>query len=126
MLLLLIDLGSSVALESFLSLTTAATYASYLIAAVVMLNYRLRHDERKIPYGPFKLGKWGVPITLYMICYTTQGVVFSFFPVYRHVTLETFNWASVVFVGTCIVALISWFAYSKGRYRGPIVEVHLE
>ena len=66
-LLSLIEVGSTVAFNAFSSLAIAGFYASFLISASVMLNYRLRTPDSKIPWGPFRLGRAGTPVTVFSI-----------------------------------------------------------
>ena len=60
LLLALINIGSSVGFGAFISLIVASYYSSFILAALVMLNKRLRTPDVQIPWGPFKLGRWGV------------------------------------------------------------------
>ena len=90
-----------------------------------MLRKRLLEPDT-INWGPFRLGRAGIPITIFMIVYSAQGVFFSFWPVDRDVTAETMNWSSAVYGGTLLVSLVFWIANGRKVYKGPIVEVHLD
>lgn len=121
----LIPLGSNVAFQMLLSLQASGAYASYLLSACVIL-YRRLTDPDSIKWGPFRLGRFGVIINAYVVGYCTQGLFFSFWPVYSHVTIDTVNWSPLVFVGAVLFALVCWFAHGRYVYKGPIIEVHLE
>ncbi|TVY19970.1 Choline transport protein [Lachnellula arida] len=122
-LLSLIEIPSSVAFNAFLSLAIAGFYSSFLISATVMLFYRVRTPPSEIPWGPFKMGRAGTPVTVFSIIYSSQGMFFSFWPPNAHVTAESMNWSSVVFVGIVACSLIFWVLHGRKVYKGPLVEV---
>ncbi|KAI9655954.1 MAG: hypothetical protein M1821_005015 [Bathelium mastoideum] len=122
-LLSLIEIPSTVAFNAFLSLSIGGFYSSFLISATVMLFYRWRTPISMIPWGPFKMGRIGTPITIFSIVYSAQGMFFSFWPPKYRVTPESMNWSSVVFVGIIACSLIFWFTHGKRVYKGPLVEV---
>ncbi|KAF4630642.1 hypothetical protein G7Y89_g7494 [Cudoniella acicularis] len=121
-LLALIDLGSSTALNAVLSLVTAGFYSSFLIAGVVLLVKRLR-EPAEIRWGPFKLGVFGLPINILSILWTVTGIFFSFWPTTETVTPVSMNWSILVFGATVLLSTVFWFAHSRKVYTGPIVEV---
>ena len=125
LLLSLIHIGSTVAFNAFLSLAIAGFYSSFLISATVMLRYRLRTPASMIPWGPFRMGRLGTPITLFSIAYSAQGMFFSFWPPKSQVTLESMNWSVVVFVGVIALSLVFWLFHGRKVYKGPIVEITL-
>ena len=122
-LLSLIEIGSTVAFNAFLSLAIAGFYSSFLISATVMLIYRLKTPASMIPWGPFRMGRFGTPVTLFSIAYSTQGMFFSFWPPGSNVTPETMNWSVVVFAGIIVISLIFWQIHGRKIYKGPIVEI---
>jgi amino acid transporter len=125
MLLALINIGSTTAFNALVSLVIASFYSSFLIAAGVMLHKRLTLPDAKILWGPFKLGRAGVPITVLSIAYTVLGIFFSFWPASPTVTPNTMNWSIAVFGGTLIFCLFFWMIYGRHVYKGPIIEVSL-
>ena len=54
---------------------------------------------------------------------TDHSQFWSFWPIYTPVTAGDFNWASVIFVGVIIVAIIHYYAYGHKTYHGPVVLV---
>ena len=122
-LLSLIEVGSTVAFNAFLSLAIAGFYASFLISASVMLFYRLRTPDSQIPWGPFRLGRSGTAITVFSIAYSSQGMFFSFWPPDSDFTLESMNWSAVVFAGVIVISVIFWMFHGRKIYKGPLVEV---
>jgi len=123
LLLALINIGSTTAFNALTGLTVCGFYASFLIAAFVMLHKRLTTADSDIHWGPFKLGRWGVPITLLSIAYSLLGFFFSFFPPTKEVTPVTMNWSSAVFGGVLLLSLVHWFFFARHVYTGPVVEV---
>lgn len=124
MLLALINIGSRAAFQAFISLNVAAYYSSFMLAASVMLRLRLTNTDLDIPWGPFRLGRWGVPITIVAMAYTIICLFFSFWPVSPQVTPTTMNYSVLIFGGALIFSLGFWVVYGRHVYTGPIVEMH--
>lgn len=125
LLLSLIEIGSTVAFNAFLSLAIAGFYSSFLISASVMLLYRLRTPQSMIPWGPFRMGRAGTPMTLFSIAYSAQGMFFSFWPPDSKVTPVSMNWSVVVYVGVIGISLIFWLTHGRKVYKGPLVELNV-
>jgi len=123
-LLALINIGSSTVFNALTGLTIAAFYSSFLIAAVVMLHKRLTTPDNGFRWGPFKLGRFGVPVYIISIIYSIIGGFFSFFPPSSKVTLVSMNWSIAVFGGVLIISIVHWFFHARHVYTGPIVEIH--
>lgn len=117
-LLALIDLGSETALQAVLSLVTAGFYSSFLIAGIVFLHKRLTNPS-DIRWGPFKLGRAGVPVNILAILWTIIGIFFSFWPTNADVTPQNMNWSSLVFGTALLISTAFWFLHSKKVYTGP-------
>jgi len=124
MILTLIALFSVIAFSAFAGLTVAGFYSAFIISATLMLWRRLKTPASSIPWGWFRLGPFGVPITIFALVYSVVGIVFSFWPAVADVTVETFNWAVVVYAGVLILASVRWFLTAKWRYSGPKIEVN--
>lgn len=121
LLLALIDLGSTTALNAVLSLVTAGFYSSFLIAAVVFLWKRLSAPE-DIRWGPFCLHKFGLPINILAILWTMIGFFFSFWPSDAHPDSTNMNWSCLVYGATLILSTVFWFVHSRKVYTGPVIE----
>lgn len=122
-LLSLIQFGSTVSFDALSSLAIAGFYTSFLMSASVMLLYRLRTPSSNIPWGPFRLGRVGTPVTVFSIAYSLQGIFFSFWPPSSDVTLENMNWSAVVFAGVFVISMIFWIFHGQKIYKGPVMEV---
>ena len=123
MLLALINIGSTAAFQAFISLNVASYYSSFLLAASVMLNLRLKNAELEIPWGPFRLGSAGIPVTVLAMLYTVVCLFFSFWPAYAQVTPASMNYSVLIFGATLMFCLAFWVVWGRKVYTGPVVEV---
>lgn len=122
-LLALINIGSTTAFNALTSLVIASFYSSFALAAAVLLHKRLTTPPEQMFYGPFQLGRAGVPIIILSLAYSAIGIFFSFWPASSEVTAMTMNWSVVVFFGVLIFSLLFWVIYGRKVYTGPLLEV---
>lgn len=120
-LLGLINIGSSTAFEAMISLALIGHYTSYLLPIVLVVFRRL--GKRHVPWGPFRLGRYGTPINLVAIVYSALLVVFMVFPSYQPVTPKNMNYASLVFGMVMILSYAMWLLYGRKTFTGPVKEV---
>ena len=88
-----------------------------------MLHKRLTTPSEELFWGPFRLGKAGVPITVLALIYSFVGWLFSFWPANVPVTVESWNWSVVVYFGSILVAVGWWGIRGMKVYTGPRREV---
>ena len=88
-----------------------------------MLHKRLSTDPSELLWGPFRLGRAGVPLTVTALLYSLVGWIFSFWPPTADVTLQTFNWSLVVYTSVIILAMLWWIVYARHTYTGPRIEL---
>jgi choline transport protein len=124
MLLNLINLGSTTAFFAILSLNTLALYISYIIPMVFLVMTKLRGDH--IPYGPFHLGRWGLPINIFAIIYAIFIAIFLPFPPFLPVTSVTMNYGGPVMGFVILFALADWFISGRKRFQVPVNPVSME
>jgi choline transport protein len=55
--------------------------------------------------------------------FVTTLWVFTFWPLYNHLTLSEMNWSSVIFSGVIAVAAIYYAIWGRHTYRGPVTLV---
>lgn len=122
-LLSLITLGSTTAFNALTGLTVGGFYSAFIVSAVVMLWRRLVTSSSNIAWGPFKLGKLGVPITILSLIYSFNGFFFSFWPPVSAITVETFNWSLVVYCGVLILSVAYYVLRACNTYTGPKMEI---
>jgi hypothetical protein len=77
-------------------------------------------------YGPWRLGRYSIPVKLFSICYLLYVVVFLPFPTVRPVTSLTLNYAGPVMLGVICVALLDWFTTGKKRFQVPTAAMEAE
>jgi amino acid transporter len=123
-LLSLINLGSAVAFNALIALPMLALYTSYLIPIVLLTMRQLTGKHPK--YGPWRLGRYSVPVKLFSICYLLYVIVFLPFPTVRPVTSLTLNYAGPVMLGVVCVALLDWFTTGKKRFQVPTAAMEAE
>ncbi|KAF1992509.1 amino acid transporter [Aulographum hederae CBS 113979] len=134
-LLSFINIASSVALNAILSLSTIALYVSYIIPIACLLSMRLRVSTRsaapgeacvkdgEIVFGPFTLGRWGVLINLYAVCYASLLVPFMALPTSLPLTYQTMNYAGPVFCAVLVFAGLDYIVRGRFSFVGPRKEV---
>jgi hypothetical protein len=65
------------------------------------------------------LGKWGLPINAFSLCYILYILIWTPFPPSRPVTAETMNYAGPITIGVILIALADWFTTGKRRFKVP-------
>ncbi|KAM0800484.1 amino acid transporter-like protein [Usnea florida] len=123
LLLALINIGSSVGFDAFISLIIAGYYSSFILSASVMLNKRLTTPDSDLPWGPFKLGRAGVPVTVVAIAYSFIGAFFSMWPTTVKPSGESMNYCVVVFGGVMLFSLFFYLVYGRRHYTVPTLEI---
>ncbi|KAF2639093.1 amino acid transporter [Massarina eburnea CBS 473.64] len=117
-LLSLIGIGSSVALNSILSLTSVAILSSYICSIGCIIWRRVTHQPL-LP-SKFDLGRWGLPINIVSEIFCIFFFVSAFFPPAPNPTPDIMNWSIVIYSGTLLVSLLYYFFYGRHNYAGPV------
>ena len=120
-LLGLVNIGSPIAFNALNSLALIGHYTTYLLP--ITLLFLRRFGKKEIPWGPWTLGRWGLPINLFSMAYSILLIVFMVFPPYQPVRAENMNYASVIFGAAILVSTVLWFVYGRKTYGGPVREV---
>lgn len=118
-LLALIYIGSDVAFYAITSLFTVALLQCYVLSIGCILWRRIAHPDT-LPYAPFSLGRWGVPVNSVAVLYGTWSFFWAFWPQSYPVTAEGFNWASPLFMAAVFAALINYAIHGRKKYFGPV------
>ena len=126
LLLALVNIGSTVAFHAFTGLVIAGFYSCFLVVAILLLIKRLTHQDDSLRWGPFRLGRFGVPVNVFSIIYSIIGIFFSFWPPSIDPSPAKMNWSITVYGGVLIFCLCFWFVHGRKVYTGPIVEVHAD
>jgi choline transport protein len=122
-LLSLINIGSTTAFNAILSLSTLALYVSYLIPITLLTLKRLHHDTHDMAWGPFHLGRWGLPINIFGIIYAVYVSIFLPFPPTQPVTWVNMNYAGPVLGAVLVFGAFDWFVRGRRHFHGPTVKV---
>lgn len=120
-LLSLINIGSYYAFNAFNSLGTLSILFSYTIV-ISCLVWR-RFSGNPLPARRWSLGKWGLPINIISLCFTTPLLLFYAWPLTYPVTPQNMNWSSTMFGGVLILAAIYYVFKGRKDYAGPVVLV---
>lgn len=138
-LLSLINIGSPVAFQNVTSLSISCLYASYLIAAVLLLYRRMTKGftmpsgsdlpalantaGAELVWGPFHLpGVFGIANNIFSICYLVVIGFFSFWPPMLNPTVDMMNYSILVTGFVAIFSVVYYFVRGRKEYNGPIVE----
>jgi choline transport protein len=95
---------------------------TYMFSIGAVLYRRIRHPEL-LPNCRWSLGKWGVPVNIGGVLYSTHAFFWCFWPESTPIELAYFNWAVVMFVGVAILSLIDYVIRGRKQYKGPVVLV---
>ncbi len=92
-------------------------YLSYVIPIIFVI---LRKIEGRHPdYGPFKLGRWSLPINFFGLAFGILMVAFLPFPSFQPVTADNMNYAGPVLGAVILLALADWFYSGQHRFKVP-------
>lgn len=114
-LLALINLGSTTAFYAVISLATFALYISYVPPIVFLLLRKLKGLET--PLGPWNLGRFGIPVNIFALCYAIFMIAWLPFPTLLPVTSETMNYAAPVWGGCMLLVLLDYVTVGHKRWR---------
>jgi choline transport protein len=95
-------------------------YASYILPIMYMALYG-RSMLSKDDFGPFTMGKWGLGVNIFAICWLTIAMVFSTFPSMQPVTPQNMNYAIAVMGGWLVVGASFYFVVGNKSYAGPML-----
>lgn len=111
-LLSLINIGSTAALNAILALDLTALLSSYILSIGCLLLKRLRGEP--IPHREWSLGKAGMAINIAALCWLFPVLVFTLFPSTVPVTPDGMNWGCLLF--GFMVLFASGYYVIKGRH----------
>lgn len=111
-LLSLINIGSTVALNAILLLTTISLYASYSIPIACLISMQIRVKEKiynsdaghamvseeRLVFGPWNLGNWGMMVNICAVCYASLLIPFMALLTSLPLTAATMNYAGPIFL----------------------------
>ena len=86
------------------NLLTSANHITDVVSISCILYKRFR-NETLLPRR-WSAGRYGMAFNLVAFGYVVIAYVFAFFPIGTPVTTETMNWASAVYGGIVVVAVL--------------------
>jgi len=121
-LLSLINIGSTAAFNSLISLTNVAFFTCYFISIGCVLLKRLRGEP--LPPCQFKVpDKLAIACSSTSLLYMAWASIICFFPDAIPVTAVSMNWAVVVYFGVVILAGLYYVFRGRKKYTPPILHV---
>lgn len=113
-----INLGSSVALNAIVSLTISALLSSYVLS--IGSFFSRRFSKEPMPESRFSLGRYGMAINAISLVFLISFFVFCFFPTATPVTAKTMNWNCAMFGGIWLFATGYYVVIGRHAYRPPV------
>jgi choline transport protein len=123
-LLTLITVGNTTAFFAILSLNTLALYLSYLMPMLFFTMAKLRSAH--IPYGPFRLGRFGLVINAFAIVYAVFIIIFLPFPPLLPVTGKNMNYAGPIMGGVILFAIADYVVGGRKRFHVSVDREEIE
>jgi hypothetical protein len=117
--LAIVNIFSSTAFSALISLPLISFYISYFIPILFITIRKLQ--GRRPQYGPFKLGRWGIPINLFSCMYILFMISFVCLPTARPVTAVNMNYAGPLILAVITVALADWVISGRHRFEVPVL-----
>jgi hypothetical protein len=93
---------------------------TYVFSIGAVLWRRIAHPET-LPSCRWSLGRAGVPINICGVLYAFHAFFWCFWPESKEVAADSFNWASVMFVGVFLLSGIDYIVRGRKQYKGPVV-----
>ncbi|QPC74598.1 hypothetical protein HYE68_005350 [Fusarium pseudograminearum] len=120
-LLSLLNIGSSVALNSLTSLGTTGVLSSYIVSIGCMI-WRRCTKSALLP-SKFSLGRWGLAINIVSEVFLVVVFVLAFMPGNPNPTPSEMNWSIVMYAGVAIFSVVYYVFRGRHRYEGPVAYV---
>ena len=115
MILCLLNIASSIAINVVIALGTFGLFQSYFIAIACMMYARATIG---IEDAGWSLGRLGWPINIVGLFYTAWVGTFLVFPNYLPITASYMNYALPINVLVWIFATVTWFGWARKHWRG--------
>jgi choline transport protein len=117
-ILCLINLGSSLAFNIIVSLAVIGILSTYILSIGCLLLKRIRNEP--LPPARWSLGKLGLPINVFAVLYCGFIILFGCFPTTYPVTLDTANWAPLVWAAVIVFSVVVYWVHGRRHYTPPV------
>ncbi|KAL6613816.1 hypothetical protein ACP70R_036086 [Stipagrostis hirtigluma subsp. patula] len=115
----LTSLGSQVAFQAMVSITTLGMYIAYALP----IFFRVTTARKSFVPGPFHLGRFGVAVGWVAVGWVALVTVLFCLPVAYPVAEDNFNYTPVAVGGVLLLSLGSWVLHARFWFQGPITNV---
>lgn len=117
-LLAIIYIISTPAFNALIALTAISISVSYVPPILFITIRKIRGQHP--PYGPIKLGRYGLPINLLSLAYLIYAITWMPFPAILPVTAGNFNYSGPLLGAVIIGAPIDWVISGHKRFKVPV------
>lgn len=121
LLLPLINIGSSAALNAVFSLSGVSILSSYIICIGSVLIKRLRGEP--LPVHRWSLGRYGTAINSVALVFLFPLALFQFFPPVTPVSAVTMNYGSLMWGAMIIFSSVYYILFGRKQYTPPVRRV---
>uniref|UniRef100_A0A0D3EYL1 Amino acid permease n=1 Tax=Oryza barthii TaxID=65489 RepID=A0A0D3EYL1_9ORYZ len=115
----LTSLGSQVAFQAMVSVTTLGLYIAYALPVF----FRVTTARKSFVPGPFHLGRYGLVVGWMAVVWVATVTVLFSLPVAYPVAKETFNYTPVAVGGVLLLSLVAWVFHARFWFQGPVTNV---
>jgi amino acid transporter len=105
-----------VAYVAITSIAVIGLYISYVLPVL------LRLFAKEFKHGPWHLGNWSRPIGIIAVLWVAFISVLFMLPTAWPITPVTFNYTSIVVLGTLVILVVWWRVSVRHWFKGPQVQ----
>jgi choline transport protein len=121
-ILALINLGSTAAFNSVVSIQISSLFTSYFISISCILIKRIKGEP--LPPSRWSMGRLAIPMNILALMYILFVFVMTLFPTALPVSPVNMNWAILIWGTVVLFAIGSYFVHGHKTYQGPVVMVN--
>lgn len=118
-ILSLISLGSSLAFNIIVSLSLLALMSTYSLSIGCVLLRRIKGPA--LPHARWSLGRWGFPINLLAVVYSSFIVLMSCFPSEPSPAPVDANWAPAIWVLVILMSVVAYVFHGRKHFTPPVM-----
>ncbi|KAI5460940.1 putative GABA permease [Mariannaea sp. PMI_226] len=116
-----IYIGTYTGFNTVISIAAEGFYVSYAMPLISRLISHFTGAPVRLD-GPFKLGRWGVPLNIIGAAYLVFASVTFNFPSAGPVDSQNMNYCSVAVVIVMLISLITWITNGRERFTMPSLD----
>lgn len=117
-ILCLIQLGSTLAFNTIVSLSVLGLLSTYMISIGCVLWRKVRGHP--LPHARWGLGRYGIYINAFAVLSSAFIIVMACFPTFLPVDFSSANWAPLVWVVVLLLSALVYSLYGRTRYIPPV------